>query len=57
MEKYCNNLLMILNDEAKALKAFRKCLDVIDNSGFDKSDKQNLKLVSKTKLLINSANR
>jgi hypothetical protein len=52
MGKYCADLLTILNDETKALKAFQKCIEVIDNSGFDKSDKQNLKLVSKTKVLI-----
>lgn len=57
MDKYCDDLLIILNDETKALKAFKKCVDVIDNSGFDKSDKQNLKLVSKTKLLIDYAKR
>lgn len=49
IENYCSSLLTILNDEIKALKAFKKCIYVIDNSGFDKSDKQNLKLVSKTK--------
>lgn len=57
MDKYCQDLLAILNDETKALKAFKKCIDVIDNSGFDKSDKQNLKLVSKTKILIDYAKR
>ena len=57
MEKYCSDLLEILNDENKALKAFKKCTDIIDNSGFDKSDKQDLKLVSKTKILIDSAKK
>lgn len=57
MEKYCADLLTILNDETKALKAFKKCIEVIDNSGFDKSDKQNLKLVSKTKVLIDYARK
>ena len=51
MEKYCAQLLSILNDETKALKAFKKCTDIIENSGFDKSEKQNLKLLSKTKVL------
>lgn len=55
IENYCSSLLTILNDEIKALKAFKKCIYVIDNSGFDKSDKQNLKLVSKTKNLIEYA--
>ena len=57
MDKYCEDLLAILNDESKALKAFKKCIEVIDNSGFDKSDKQNLKLVSKTKILIDHAKK
>ncbi len=57
MDKYCEDLLSILNDESKALKAFKKCIEVIDNSGFDKSDKQNLKLVSKTKILIDYARK
>jgi hypothetical protein len=57
MDKYCEDLQAILNDESKALKAFKKCIEVIDNSGFDKSDKQNLKLVSKTKLLIDYAKK
>lgn len=52
MDKYCEDLLKILNDESKALSAFMKCIDVIEGSGFDKSEKQNLKLTSKTKLLI-----
>lgn len=55
IENYCSSLLTILNDEIKALKAFKKCIYVIDNPGFDKSDKQNLKLVSKTKNLIEYA--
>lgn len=57
IDKYCEDLLAILNNETMALKAFKKCLDVIDNSGFDKSDKQNLKLLSKTKILIDYAKR
>lgn len=57
MDKYCEDLLAILNEETKALKAFKKCVEVIDNCGFDKSDKQNLKLVSKTKLLIDYAKK
>lgn len=56
MDKYCGDLLSILNDDVKALEAFKKCIDVIDNSGFEQSDKQNLKLVHKTKSLIDYAN-
>lgn len=57
MDKYCSELLTILNDEAKALKAFIKCTEIIDSSDFDKSDKQNLKLLSKTKVLIDYAKK
>ena len=57
MDKYCEPILDVLNDEVKALKIFKKCVDIIDNSGFDKSDKQNLKLVSKTKILIDYATK
>lgn len=57
MDKYCEELLSILNDENKALKAFRKCTEIIEDSGFDKSDKQNLKLLSKTRVLIDFAKR
>ena len=57
MEKYCDSLLKILYDDEKALNAFQKCIDIIESSGFDKSEKQNLKLVSKTKVLIDSANK
>lgn len=52
MDRYCDHLLEILYDDTKALKAFNKCTEIIDNSGFEKSDKQNLRSVSKTKSLI-----
>lgn len=55
MDSYCAHLLSILNSESKTLKAFQKCIDVIDCSDFDKSDKQTIKLVSKTKVLIDYA--
>ncbi|EPR70855.1 AIPR family protein [Cyclobacterium qasimii] len=57
MEKYCGELLLILNDDAKALKAFKKCTDIIENSGFDKSDRQNLKVLPKTRILIDYAKK
>ena len=52
MEAYCKHLLDILYDEEKAIKAFKKCCKVIDDAEFDKSDKQDVKLLSKTKNLI-----
>ncbi len=57
MDKYCGELLTILNDETKALKAFKKCAEIIESSGFDKSDKQNLKLLSKTRVLVDFAKK
>jgi hypothetical protein len=57
IDNYCSNLIAILNDENKAIKAFKQCIEVIDRSGFDKSDKQNLKLVSKTRILIEYVTR
>lgn len=57
MDRYCNELLIILNDDTKALKAFKKCTEIIENSGFDKSDRQNLKLLPKTKILIDYAKK
>lgn len=57
MDKYCEELLSILNDESKALKAFKKCAEIIEESGFDKTDKQNLKLLSKTRVLVDFAKR
>ncbi|NBL64068.1 AIPR protein [Flavobacterium sp. NST-5] len=52
MEQYCKVLLDILYDDDKAIKAFKKCCKVIDEADFDKADKQDVKLVSKTKNLI-----
>lgn len=57
MERYCEDLLKILYDDNDSLKSFQKCIDIIENSEFDKGDKQNLKLVSKTKVLIDYANK
>ncbi|WP_196781999.1 AIPR family protein [Acinetobacter shaoyimingii] len=51
MDKYCEKLLTILNNEGKALRSFNRCLEIIDKSGFNKADKQDVKLASKTRLL------
>lgn len=52
MDKYCQTILDILNDDEQSLEAFTECIKVIDNADFDKSDKQDIKLLSKTKNLI-----
>lgn len=57
IDKYCENLLEILNDETKALKAFNKAIELINNSTFNKDDKQDIKLLSKTKYLIDIASK
>lgn len=55
IEKYCNNLLKILNDDNKALAAFKECINVIDDADFDKADKQDIKLLNKTNKLLEKA--
>ena len=57
IDKYCEDLLVILNNDDKAIKAFQKCIDVIDKSDFDKTDKQDVKLVSKTRILMDFTNK
>ncbi|WP_316799061.1 AIPR family protein [Pedobacter frigidisoli] len=52
MDRYCNQLIEILKDDTKSLKLFKKCIDIIDNADFDIEEKQDLKLVGKTKNLI-----
>ena len=57
IDNYCEDLLNILNDDDKAVETFKKCIKIIDDSDFDKMDKQDVKLLSKTKILINYMNR
>ncbi|MBJ6369691.1 AIPR family protein [Snuella sedimenti] len=57
MDTYCQKLLNILNNDTESLKAFQKCLNVIDTAEFDKADKQDIKLLSKTKNLIERADK
>lgn len=52
MEQYCNSLYKILLDDSKCILAFQKCIEVIDKADFNMEDKQDLKLVSKTKNLL-----
>lgn len=56
MDSYCQKLLDILVDDGRSLTAFQECLSVIDTADFEKSDKQDIKLLSKTKKLIEQAN-
>lgn len=55
MNGYCQTLLDILNVDDSSLVAFNECVKVIDESDFDKSDKQDIKLLSKTRNLIAKA--
>lgn len=57
MDTYCNKILNVLYNDNNSYIKFLKCIEVIDTSGFDISDKQNLKLVSKTKILLEHANK
>lgn len=57
MEKFCKPILEILYDETKSLSLFNKCIEVINNSDFDHLDKQDVKLLSKTKNLISEINK
>jgi len=52
MDDYCQSLLNILNNPAKCLEAFNQCIKIVDESGFNKLDKQDVKLVSKTRTLL-----
>ena len=56
IDSYCQKLLDILVDDGRSLTAFQECLSVIDTADFEKSDKQDIKLLSKTKNLIERAN-
>ena len=57
IDNYCEDLLNILNDDDKAVETFKKCIKIIDDSDFNKMDKQDVKLLSKTKILIDYMNR
>lgn len=52
MEKFCEPILKILNDEEQTLIHFNICIDIINSADFDHLDKQDVKLLSKTKNLI-----
>lgn len=57
MNGYCQKLLDILNDDNASLEAFNKCIEVIDEAeDFDKAEKQDVKLLAKTRILIEKAN-
>jgi hypothetical protein len=55
METYCDHLLKILRDDDKSLKAFKRCIEVIEMADFEKTDKQDVKLVLKTRNLLDYA--
>jgi hypothetical protein len=52
MDKYCADLLAILNDEEKALKVFEKCVEIIDNSGFNNRTSRTSNLFPKLNCLL-----
>jgi hypothetical protein len=55
IDKYCREILDILDDDEKALNYFKECTYIIDNAEFNKADKQDIKLAQKTKNLIDFA--
>jgi hypothetical protein len=54
MEKYCQPIIDILNDEDKALDFFNKSTFIIDNIDFNLDDKQHVKLSAKTQLMLDA---
>ena len=52
MNKYCEPIITILNDEDKYLPLFQQAIDAVDNADFDLDDKQHVKQAPKTQLLI-----
>ncbi len=55
MDGYCQIILNLLGDDSKSLDAFNQCIKVIDEADFDKSDRQDIKRLSKTKDLLSKA--
>ena len=52
MEKFCEPIFVILNNDNISLEYFTKCLEIIENSEFDYTDKQQIKQGTKTQVLI-----
>lgn len=52
MKKFCEPILNVLYDDEEALIHFNICIDVICEADFDHLDKQDVKLLSKTKKII-----
>ena len=57
MEKFCKPILDVLYNETKSLELFNNCIEIINCSDFDHLDKQDVKLLSKTKNLIEEINK
>ena len=57
MEKYCKPLLDLPSNDEKSLSAFQKCIQIIDSSDFNKEDRGDIKILSKTKVLIEAAGK
>jgi len=55
MDEYCQVILDLLGDDSKSLASFNRCIKVIDEADFDKSDRQDIKRLSKTKDLLTKA--
>jgi hypothetical protein len=52
VEKYCQPIISLLNDNDKALEMFEKAINIIDTSGVDIDDKQFIKSKTMTDKII-----
>jgi len=57
MEKYCKPLMEILTNDEKSLEAFQRCIHIIDTADFNKEDRSDIKVLSKTRILIDAAGK
>lgn len=54
MERYCQPIIDILNDDEKTLEYFALSTDLIDSVDFNLEDKQHIKLSAKTQLMLDA---
>ena len=52
MNRYCEPINDILNDESQYLPLFQQAINAVDSADFDLEDKQHVKQASKTQILI-----
>jgi hypothetical protein len=52
MNRYCEPIIDILNDETQYLPLFQQAIDAVNSADFDLEDKQHVKQASRTQILI-----